>query len=100
MKEIEDSLSNLEELIIQLEKENNELSADIENVRSNSIKLNEAKKLILEYSNALKEQKLENEKIKQNIQDIVSELNLLPNFIKNKIIKDDKIFGDNNINNK
>ncbi len=84
-------MEETEKKINELETENALLNKRITEIEDNSKKIDEAKDLLLEYNEALKKQKIENEGIKKNIEDIVSELDKLPSFIKNNFIKDEEM---------
>ncbi len=84
-------MEEAENKINELETENTLLNKKINEIKDNSEKIAGAKDLLLEYNEALKNQKKENESIKKNIEEIVSELDKLPEFIKNKFIKDEEV---------
>lgn len=84
-------MDNDEIKINELEKENDLLNKKISEINDESLKIDGAKELLLEYNEALKKQKTENESIKKNIEDVISELDKLPEFIKEKYIKDEDV---------
>ena len=84
-------MDNDEIKINELEKENDLLNKKISEINDESLKIDGAKELLLEYNEALKKQKTENENIKENIDELVLELEKLPEFIKAKYIKDEDV---------
>ena len=81
----------MENKINELKRENDLLNKRISEIDDESLKIDGAKELLLEYNEALKKQKTENENIKKNIEDVISELDKLPEFIKEKYIKDEDV---------
>lgn len=84
-------MNNDENIINELLSENHLLNEKISEINYESFKIDGAKELLLEYNEALKKQKIENENIKENIDELVLELEKLPEFIKAKYIKDEDV---------